>query len=164
MPDFASVALLPDVRVRLMMKVHFDEDSQCWIFTGDPTRDRPRITIKGITGEAYKFFFAMANKRNPTGPLLHTCDTPRCVNPMHVNEGDSSKNMQEMVERGRSRNQFTDIKECKRGHKWENEDDFYIRPSGQRECRICKRGRRSQGKDAGLQGPDDGHQGGAPGG
>ena len=165
MPDFASVALRPDVRIRLMMKVSFDEDSECWIFMGDPNRDRPRITIKGVTGEAYKFFFAMANRRNPQGQLLHACDTPRCVNPTHLREGDGSENMKEMVERGRSRNQFTDIKQCKRGHRWESEADFYVRPSnGQRECRICKRARRDlRGEDGALQGPSQDYEGGGAG-
>lgn len=163
MPDFASVALLPDVRVRLMMKVSFDEESECWIFMGDPTRDRPRITIKGVTGEAYKFFFAMANRRNPQGQLLHSCDTPRCVNPTHLREGDGSANMREMVDRGRSRNQFTGIKQCKRGHKWENENDFYVRPSGQRECRTCKRERNIRREDGTVQRTHEGDQGGPQG-
>jgi hypothetical protein len=50
---------------------------------------------------AHRFTFMVANGREPEGMVLHSCDTPACVNPDHLSEGTHLDNMREARERNR---------------------------------------------------------------
>lgn len=47
----------------------------------------------------------MFKKHNPgvdvTGVIMHTCDTPNCINPEHLKHGSVADNVADMVEKGR---------------------------------------------------------------
>lgn len=66
--------------------------------------------------------------------VLHTCDTPLCVEPTHIYAGTHQQNMQDSVNRGRNWN----VKKthCKRGHPL-SDDNLRINPRGERVCKTC---------------------------
>lgn len=132
-------AMTPSAKERLyrMVEVYQEDDLGCWIFLGDMNRERPRITVNQVRGEAYKFFWAAANGRDPEGMLLHSCDTARCVNPSHLREGTGAENNADAKERGRNRNQNVGKQVCKRGHDLTDPEVLYVLPSGRRQCRVC---------------------------
>ncbi len=143
--------------------VEVDEETGCWLWMKQPTRDRPRPTIGGVTAEAYKFSWFIAHGREAEGLLLHSCDVSRCVNPEHLREGTAKDNAMDASQRGRIRNQHTGAQTCKRGHGWSGDDGFYITPKGKRECARCRadraaarRERRSSGRQVGEGGSGTG--------
>lgn len=52
--------------------------------------------------KAHRLSFYLVHGHWPEPCALHTCDTPGCFNPDHIYEGDSIKNHEDMVSRGRS--------------------------------------------------------------
>jgi len=79
-------------------------ETGCWLWTGavnslgygSMRRDCVRMS-------AHRFAFKAFN-----GPLaddqvvMHTCDTPRCVNPAHLRAGTQPENLDDMRRKGRS--------------------------------------------------------------
>lgn len=53
------------------------------------------------TVKAHTLAFFVAYGHWPTPKCLHDCDTPPCFNPKHLHEGNQSKNIQDMYDRGR---------------------------------------------------------------
>lgn len=62
---------------------------------------------------AHRYAFFLANGRWPNDLALHSCDTPSCVNPDHLGDGDQSKNMRDCVARGRRKPGGTTSAEAK---------------------------------------------------
>ena len=50
---------------------------------------------------AHRFAYELFNKPAPV--VMHTCDTPRCVNPYHLAGGDTAANIRDMINKGRHR-------------------------------------------------------------
>jgi hypothetical protein len=78
----------------------------CWVWTGSTFWDGyGSITVQKRTYMAHRFSYSLATgKELPSHVLiLHSCDNPACVNPRHLSEGTRSKNMQDMLARGRWR-------------------------------------------------------------
>jgi hypothetical protein len=66
--------------------------------------------------------------------LDHLCRVRLCVNPKHLEPVTHDENSRRSPLKG-------DRKECKRGHVYSPEN-IYRLPSGNRECRPCRRGTR----------------------
>ena len=47
------------------------------------------------------FYFLYNNSINPNLILLHSCDTPLCVNPAHLSEGTPMDNKRDSIQKGR---------------------------------------------------------------
>ena len=77
----------------------------------------------------------------PTDCLLHSCDTPACVNPEHLREGSRTENNAEMYAKGRGRPGATLAarRACARGHEFTEANTRVYQ--GYRCCRTCDRER-----------------------
>lgn len=97
--------LTPEFRERFMRSVRKTES--CWIWTRPPRTDGygQVLAFDGLKRKvmtAHRVSYLMHH-----GPLvdglcvLHSCDTPLCVNPDHLSLGTHLDNMADMVAKGR---------------------------------------------------------------
>ncbi len=91
-------------------------ESNCWIWTGARTAlGYGRFWMAGC-GSAYlahrvgyRWYVGVI----PAGKvLMHSCDNPSCVNPMHLRPGSYQGNTWEMIEKGRHRGRVEVVGEC----------------------------------------------------
>lgn len=113
-------------------------ENECWLWIACKDKDgygvfkdRPYHKIA-----AHRFAWIVANNRNPqlNYVILHSCDTPSCVNPAHLIEGTNKDNTKDMISKGRHRNQI--VTHCPSGHEY-TEINTYIDKKGGRRCRMC---------------------------
>lgn len=85
------------------------QENGCWLWTGAKFKlrmgygsftHRPSGTVQQ---RAHRASFEIYNevKLIPEENVLHTCDTPACVNPGHLFLGDHAKNMADRDSKGR---------------------------------------------------------------
>lgn len=70
--------------------------------------------------------------------VCHTCDNPRCCNPLHLFAAPRQANVVDMINKGRGNNQKKT--ECPHGHEYTPENTA-IDSRGWRSCRTCSRDR-----------------------
>lgn len=72
---------------------------KCWIWLGTTRRGYGRC---GVNIQAHRYSYELHKGTIPDGlKVLHTCDTPSCVNPDHLYVGTNKDNSQDAVRRGR---------------------------------------------------------------
>lgn len=89
---------------RFMTYVEADPNGGCWLWSG------------AVAGNGYGAFkynkrnigahrFSISHFKGDIGSqhVLHSCDTPLCVNPDHMRPGTRSENMVDAIRRGRKR-------------------------------------------------------------
>lgn len=112
-------------------------DSGCWIWSAyrDP-KGYGTFGFKGKVQKAHRVAYQLAIGPIPEGAhVLHSCDTPPCVNPAHLRAGTRSDNMRDKVLRGRDYN--VKKSQCIHGHPFD-ETNTYVTPDGRRNCRTCR--------------------------
>ncbi len=105
---------------------------------------------------AHRFAFALANGREPSGVIDHTChnvtdcdegsscEHRRCCNPAHLEDVTHREN----VARGKAGRKSMPWKSaCINGHEY-TEGNQYIDPSGHQRCRTCAHQRYLNRKEA----------------
>jgi len=79
---------------------------RCWLWTGRVDRDGyGQISLGGEGGRRVRATAAswlIETGALPVEQVLHRCDTPQCVRPAHLFEGDQAANMADMVAKKRS--------------------------------------------------------------
>ena len=91
------------VAERLAAKAHPIPFSGCLTWTGDVDKDGyGYIRVDGKKKFTHRVAYSLA-KGEPKNFVCHTCDTPGCINPDHLYDGDNSQNMQDRSARGRAR-------------------------------------------------------------
>lgn len=127
-------------------------DGECWAWTGVTDRkgyarfrgpDYRRVFV-------HRFAYEMAVGPIPDGLTIdHLCRNRSCCNPAHL----EPVTMAENIRRG-TQGQFQRRKtHCPSGHPYD-EENTYVPPSGERQCRTCKReaGRRHDKRRGGRRG------------
>ncbi len=71
--------------------------------------------------------------------ILHSCDTPGCINIEHLRAGTPQDNMDDREKRGRHHN--TVKTHCSQGHEFTPENTYTssIALNGWRKCKTCNR-------------------------
>ena len=87
---------------KLMLKT--EQRGGCLIWIGH--RDRRgygRIRLNGKWRRAHRVYYELLNGPIPSGAiLLHSCDTPACINPAHLAVGTQLSNVQDMLRKRRA--------------------------------------------------------------
>ena len=93
---------LTSIMDRIVRHIVVSENG-CHLFMGHRNKDG-----YGRIGKGNSLVFVhreMFKHHNPefeiTGVIMHTCDTPNCVNPEHLRHGTQAENIADMVEKGR---------------------------------------------------------------
>lgn len=78
-------------------------ENGCHLFNGNKNEDGyARISKDGKLVFVHREIF---KKHNPdvevTGVIMHSCDTPNCINPEHLRHGTQADNVQDMKDKGR---------------------------------------------------------------
>jgi hypothetical protein len=124
----------------------------CWLWTGATSAGYGHIFVAGRKGRgrlslAHRVSYEMHVGPIPVGlDLDHLCRVRNCVNPAHLEPVTRQVNLARGIgftmER---RNSHREKTHCPRGHEYVGEN-LYVRPSGHRVCRACRRIR--EGKEA----------------
>lgn len=93
---------------RFWAKVDCDEPDKCWLWNGNTQRSGYGRIQSGGKGTktllAHRYSYELHNRPIPDGLIvLHSCDTPGCVNPAHLRLGTYQENMDDMWAKGRAR-------------------------------------------------------------
>jgi hypothetical protein len=76
------------------------KSGDCMLWQGPRTNGYGRITVDKHVVYAHREVHRLASGESPE-VVMHTCDTPQCINPAHLKSGDIYSNTQDMVDKGR---------------------------------------------------------------
>ena len=96
----------PPLKERLLKATTINE-SGCWICTiGHGRYGRVKLDGTGIGLKNHRASWMVHKGPIPEGKcVLHTCDTPRCINPDHLFLGSHADNMADRAAKGRNADQ-----------------------------------------------------------
>lgn len=120
-------------------KESFDRcEDGCWRWLkGKSPKGYGTFSVKGHPFRAHRISYEMFNGEIPEGLwVLHSCDHPECVNPLHLRLGTHTDNVRDKVERHR---QFKPSGELHPLHKLAADDVRAIRKSVARGCSLARR-------------------------
>lgn len=94
------------LRDRFFRKVQ--KTSDCWIWTGNKRPNGYGIIQEAGKGSrtlaAHRVSYELHKGQIPDGlVVMHSCDTPACVNPDHLSVGTFKENTADMIAKGRKR-------------------------------------------------------------
>lgn len=91
------------LRSRFEDKYQFDKDTGCWNWTAyKDEHGYGTFWFNNIMTKAHRVSFELYVDPIPKGMyILHTCDNPSCVNPLHLRVGTQQDNMDDMHSKGR---------------------------------------------------------------
>ncbi len=94
-----------DIDARLWLKLHKNQGSGCWEWTGCITSaGYAKMKVgPGLVREVHRYVYELVNGPIPDGLfVLHHCDNRLCCNPVHLFLGTPSDNMRDMLIKGRA--------------------------------------------------------------
>lgn len=68
--------------------------------------------------------------------IMHSCDTPCCVNPKHLKQGTQKDNVIDAVKKNRMKNPHKNKTHCKYGHEFTKENTRWLTDK-HRRCLTC---------------------------
>ena len=128
-------------------RVKQDPISGCWNW--QLARDRKgygRVFFRGKQHFAHRVSAVLFKGFDLNSPLciIHTCDTPSCVNPAHLRPGTHLENMRDSFSKGRNPRVIART-HCAHGHPYSGQN-LYVQPNGVRICRACKKRYNAKGR------------------
>lgn len=92
-----------DMFARFMSKVTVpSRKSDCWIWQATTARGYGQFSTGMSSKKAHRWIYEVVVGPIPDGHIIrHRCDTPRCVNPKHLEVGTDADNARDRSERGR---------------------------------------------------------------
>lgn len=106
---------------------------ECWLWAGTVSgQGYGRIYTGGAQHWAHRVSYEHFVGPIPMGlEIDHLCQTPGCVNPMHLEAVTHAENQLRIRQRQTS---------CRRaGHDWTDPGNVYVRRNGRRYCAECAR-------------------------
>ena len=84
---------------------HVAKGEKCWLWTGSKNTDGyGNAWVDGVCQKAHRVAYRLANGPiRAGGYVLHSCDTPSCVNPAHLWVGTQADNNRDCAAKGRQR-------------------------------------------------------------
>lgn len=122
---------------RLEGKYALDAATGCWVWSG-AVSDKGKwvygiVAHHGKLHMAHRVMYERKVGVIPVGlELDHLCRNTRCINPSHLEPVTHRENI------ARSVNFQASKTECVKGHPLSGEN-LYVKPNGNRECRICRK-------------------------
>jgi hypothetical protein len=118
---------------------------QCWIYECTPTpRGYGKVCVDRVPRLAHRVVYEALVGPIPDGLTLdHLCHNTLCVNPAHLEPVTASENTRRQWRDGRANAGAANREKthCRNGHPFAG-DNLYVKPSGERCCRTCRRERR----------------------
>ena len=92
-----------------------DKSGDCWLWTGCKDKDGYGFfRYEGKNLKTHRVSLSIKLGRDVEGLALHSCDTPSCVKPDHLREGDNSMNQIDAAKRGRNHSQKLAVEDVQR--------------------------------------------------
>jgi hypothetical protein len=88
-------------------KYDIDEVTGCWNFKGSKTAKgygKMRVNYKYWLAHRYSLTLYLGRPINSGMVVMHICDNPSCVNPLHLSEGTQRDNQLDCIGKGRGGN------------------------------------------------------------
>lgn len=125
-------------------------DSGCWEWQGHRL-PKGYGHFRGLTAKnvkAHRFAYELLVGPIPDGlRVLHRCDNPPCVNPVHLFLGTDKDNSDDKIAKGRYVSWNSLKTHCPQGHEYSEANTKWWGPRGLfRVCRTCHRTRNRQWK------------------
>lgn len=114
----------------------------CWIWTGRARHRYGRFHVNGEEEAAHRVAWELAGGKIPYGQcVLHRCDNPPCVNPVHLFLGTQADNLRDCASKGR--NVQSKKTHCPSGHPYDADNTIIVQYRGKRKryCRKCRNAR-----------------------
>jgi hypothetical protein len=124
-----------NIEDRFLNKVY--KTDSCWLWTGAKSNTGyGHMTISKKTVKVHRLSYEIFKGEIPDRMIiLHSCDTPLCVNPEHLSIGTKKENSTDAVKKKRLYNQKKT--HCPQGHEYSLENT-HTSPDGRRYCCACQ--------------------------
>lgn len=103
MKTISAPPLTNEMKVRFLEKIEIDLPYKCWRWIGAKNlQGYGKFSLNRTTYQAHRVSYYFNTGKDPKGLcILHSCDNPICVNPLHLTAGTQIENLADMRARGR---------------------------------------------------------------
>jgi hypothetical protein len=123
---------------RFWIKVHKGDTGDCWLWGGYTRDGYGKFLANRRLRLAHRIAWELTHGPIPEGLCVcHSCDNPRCCNPVHLFLGSRGDNNRDRAQKGRTRSANAAKTHCRRGHPYDDQNTSWS--DGKRWCKTCKR-------------------------